>query len=397
MGLSIRDILILDFFNGKPLHTKIPAFQQDIYGKTADIRIRELCEEGWIRHSRPQETVNLLPDKALSDFLSRHNLPSGGSHTELVRSVIRDIPESEYAHAVPKVYVTTADGQQEIAHHMAYILNARGSYGFSDGEIGEAQRTLTVRQAPASALDIIACAFQQKSALFILAGEWTKLRNLYFTWANFCLRSGSHENALAHLFLVFLLDMSGMENRNTLCPYEKLFPTQKGIIILIKELCGELSLAGPSVKSLFLSTIARQAPRLPFSYFSPQTMATLLMERLQGKEFNHTHYLSLRNNPDPSASAYHWSPGPEPAEKGTASRPSAPLSGRKTPPVPPVLRLPSFTAPPPFVPPGSTPSPAATGSSAPTEDNHAPQRPQPNRQTGWLGRLHTILSKPKKK
>lgn len=385
MSLSIRDILILDFFNGKPLHTKVPSYQQDIYGAGANERIQALCDEGWIRHSRPQETVNMLPDKALSDFLAAHGKDASGTHSELVRRVIREIPEEKYALAVPKVYVATTDGKLEMAHHMAYILNARGNYGFSEGEIGEAQRSLNERKVSFTASDILKYAFQQKSALFVMAGEWTKLRNLYFTIANFYLRSRSNEEALSYLFLVFLLDMSGMENRNALVQYDKLFPTQKGIIVLINQIRTELSLTDRGVKSAFLTAIARMAPRLPFSYFSPQIMATLLVERLEGKEFSHEAYRQYINVPNPAEGGYHYDfGGAAPAEK-TDSRPAESLliHRKVVPAVPPVLRMPAFTAPPPFVPPGARrreeKPPAAD---VPQEKEEAP--------SGWLSKLHRL-------
>lgn len=386
MSLSIRDVLVLDFFNGKPVHAEVPAFQQDIYGNDANTRIHDLCDEGWIRHSRPQETVNLLPDKALAHFLLAHGLPSTGSHAELVGRVINEIPEEEYAHAVPKVYVATADGNQEIAHHMAYILNVRGNYGFSEGEIGDAQRTLSAKDASTTAPNILTYAFQQKSALFVMAGEWTKLRNLYFTWANFCLRFQKNEDALTYLCLVFFLDMSGMENRNSLVQYEKLFPTQKGIILLMNQIRGELSLTDTAMKSFFLTAIARTAPRIPFSYFSPQTMGTLLLERLSGIEFSHQKYDALRNQPDATAGAYHCNePGERDTEK-TNSRPAdAFLIKRKAlPTVPPVLRVPTFTAPPPFIPPG-------TKREETSPEKAKPPLPKENKPSGWLGKIQHFL------
>ena len=36
-----------------------------------------------------------------------------------------------------------------------------------------------------------------------MAGEWTKLRNLYFTMANFLLKIQREKEALSYLFLVF--------------------------------------------------------------------------------------------------------------------------------------------------------------------------------------------------
>lgn len=73
-----------------------------------------------------------------------------------------------------------------------------------------------------------------------------------------------------------------MGNKNNLVPYENLFPTQKGMILLMDEIRKELHLTLEDVKTSFLSSIARMAPRLPFSYFSPQMMASMLLERLRG-------------------------------------------------------------------------------------------------------------------
>lgn len=148
MGLSIRDILILDYFDGKPLHHRIPPYKLHIYGPDANTRIDSLMEDGWIRSSRPQETVNMLPDKVLSDFLKRYDLSGEGTHAELTGRVISKIPEKDYAHGVPRIYVLTREGKAEIGHHMAYVLNVRENYGLTEGEIGESQNALTQRGEP---------------------------------------------------------------------------------------------------------------------------------------------------------------------------------------------------------------------------------------------------------
>lgn len=356
MGLSIRDILILDYFEGKPVHTKVPRYQENVLGPHANTRIHELLQEGWIRHTRPSETVNMLPDKALSGFLAHYGLPSDGTHVELVRRVIENIPEKEYAHVVPKLYIATMDGRREITHHMAYILNARGNYGLTEGEIGEAQAALAFRGEPYRPADILLRAFQQKENIFKMSGEWTSLRNLYFTMANFYIREEKNKEALSMLYLVFLIDMSGMENRNTLTSYQNIFPTQKGIILLMDQLRKELHMSLSGVKVDFLSSIARLGPSLPFSYFSPQVMSRMLIDRLSGHDFDRTKYIVDVNTPDRTATAYHYR---VPVYESPVSRvtrenspPSASFSIHRSamPAVPPVMRMPSFTAPPPFRP-----------------------------------------------
>ena len=67
---------------------------------------------------------------------------------ELVRRIIEKIPENEYAHAVPKLFVVTGDGQKEISRNMAYVMNVRGNYGLTEGEIGESQHALSLKGVP---------------------------------------------------------------------------------------------------------------------------------------------------------------------------------------------------------------------------------------------------------
>lgn len=345
--LSIRDILILDYFDGKPVHHRIPPYKLNIYGEDANDRLNGFLEEGWIRVSRPQETVNMLPDKALSDFLKVYGLSGEGTHAELTGRVIAKLPEKTYSHVAPKVYVLSKEGKAEIGHHMAYVLNVRENYGLTEGEIGESQNALALRGEPFTARDILYRAFQQKITIYTMAGEWSKLRNMYYTLANFYLRVKKNEEALPYLYLVFFLDMSGMGNKNNLVPYENLFPTQKGMILLMDEIRRSLHLSLDDVKTAFLSSIARMAPRLPFAYFSPQMMAAMLLERLKGIDFNGTKYIAHRNVPDPSSKAYHYVPygrsdAKIPRRQATVVKPKLMA--------PPVLRMPTFMEPEPFRP-----------------------------------------------
>lgn len=368
MGLSIKDILLLDYFDGKPAHHKVPPYKESIYGRDANDRIGELFDDGWIRMSRPQETLTMLPDKALSDFLKRYDLSGEGTHAELVGRVIAKVPEKDYAHGVPKVYVLTKEGQAEVGHHMAYVLNVRENYGLTEGEIGESQTALSARGESYTARGILYRAFQQKISLYTMAGEWSKLRNMYYTVANFYIRIKHNDYALPYLYLVFFMDMSGMGNKNNLVPYENLFPTQKGMILLMDEIRKGLHMTMDDVKGSFLSSIARMAPSLPFSYFSPQVMASMLLERLRGIDFNGTKYICDRNVPDPSSGAYHYVPYGR-----SEARPAARTRHIVKPKImaPPVLRMPTFTAPAPFC-----PSEAGKPKEAPAQEIEKPAPPK---------------------
>ena len=384
MGLAIKDILLLDYFNGKPTHHKVPAYKYSLYGSDADSRISTLMENGWIRHSKPQETISMLPDKALSDFLKRYDLSGVGTHAELVSRVIAKVPEKDYAHGVPKVYVLTREGIAEVGRHMAYILNARENYGLTEGEIGESITALTSRGESAPARAVLYRAFQQKISLYTMAGEWSKLRNMYYTVANFYLRIKKNDYALPYMYLVFFMDMSGMGNKNNLVPYENLFPTQKGMILLMDEIRRGLHMSMDEVKSSFLSSIARMAPSLPFSYFSPQVMASMLLERLEGGTFNGTRYICDRNVPDPGAKSYHYVP------YGRSEARPVRTSRRQVQPeivAPPVFEMPTFTAPAPFVPTeAKAPKPPA-----PPKEETPKAGPDEKKSTGLFARLKKIF------
>lgn len=229
---------------------------------------------------------------------------------------------------------------------MAYVLNVRENYGLTEGEIGESRSALALKGNPCSARDILERAFQQKVSIYTMAGEWSKLRNLYYVMANFHLRAEAGDKALSCLFLVFFLDMSGMGNRNTVIPYENLFPTQKGMILLLDEVRHRENMTAEEVKAVFLSSVARMAPRLPFSYFSPQVMAAQLLERLRGVPFNGAKYIAERNVPDPSAGAYHYVPW---GREEAGSLKEVPKFTVPKIMAPPSLRMPpAFTRPVPF-------------------------------------------------
>lgn len=347
MGLAIRDILLLGYLEGKPLHHRIPPFELRTFGDDAEARIPLLMKEGWLRESEPRETAGMLSDRALSEFLKHCGLSGEGTHAELTKRLVDHISEKDYEHVVPKIYVLTKEGKAEIGHHLAYVLNAKEGYGLTEGEIGESQTALSQRGEPFTARDILERALQQKISIYTMAGEWSKLRNTYYTAANFYLRVKDDEKALPYLYLVFFIDMSGMGNKNNVVPYENLFPTQKGMILLLDEVRLDLRMSMDDVKSSFLSSIARMAPRLPFAYFSPQVMASMLIERLRGTEFNGTKYIADRNVPDPSSKSYHYIPYGRSEIRGPMK--SIPAVKPKI-MAPPSLRMPKFTAPPPFKP-----------------------------------------------
>ncbi len=68
MSLSVKDILLLDYFDNKPLHTEISVYKEKIYGKNTHERLLSLLDNGWIRYSTPKESFAHASGKSLVGF-----------------------------------------------------------------------------------------------------------------------------------------------------------------------------------------------------------------------------------------------------------------------------------------------------------------------------------------
>lgn len=190
---------------------------------------------------------------------------------------------------------------------MAYVLNVRENYGLTEGEIGESRSALALKGNPCSARDILARAFQQKVSIYTMAGEYRSCATCTMPWQTsiFVRKRGIRRSACS-LFSSWIV--SGMGNRNTVIPYENLFPTQKGMILLLDEVPqGEHDGGEEGGISFLLLRVWRRDCR---SLISPRrswrrncwnvSAASPLMGR------------SISRNgtcPDPSAGAYHYVPG----------------------------------------------------------------------------------------
>ena len=169
--------------------------------------------------------------------------------------------------------------------------------------------------------------------------------------------------------------MSGAENGHSVVPYEKLFPTQKGIIVLMEQLRQKLGMTDSEVRSAFLTACAREALPIPYSYFSPRVMSDILIERLAGEDFDRNKYLPRRNPPAMIRRGRF---------SGDALLPSPGAASPKMPAIP----VPEYTPPEAFV-----PSEAKKKAPMPRR----PSRPRPPereevRKKGWFSAIRSAFS-----
>ena len=113
-------------------------------------------------------------------------------------------------------------------------------------------------------------------------------------------------------------------------------------------------------------------------------MASMLLERLSGIDFNGTKYICDRNVPDPSSGAYHYVPYGR-----SEARPAARTRHIVKPKImaPPVLRMPTFTAPAPFC-----PSEAGKPEVAPAQEIEKPAPPkEEKKEKGILAKIKKLF------
>ena len=115
-------------------------------------------------------------------------------------------------------------------------------------------------------------------------------------------------------------------------------------------------------------------------------MASMLLERLRGIDFNGARYIVQRNTPDPSAKSYHYVPYGRSEARPRSYHPPVVKPNFMA---PPVLRMPTFTAPPPFKPGQSAPPPSREP--LPEKKEEPVLRRKPEKKKGIFSKLKDLF------
>ncbi len=303
--LPVIDLLLLNEFDGKQENYEIPAYRVEEFGKDYLKRVQRLLNDGYLKFSSTEESLNSLTIPRLKDILRGNNQKLSGNKSELVKRILENIPSKNYEGFLPKIYKLSPIGRKEIENRSAYIENKQQQYGFLNSEIESVEKTL-----PATEKNSAGKIFEKLFARNMLKHQSEKnfglLRNNYFLVHKFLIKRGRIEESLRALLTVIYFDLSGMSNDNFVEEYysrERLLDTS--IWGEIDKEKTALNLSDDTLMKLFEESV-RQTVKLPFSYFEIETMKSMILDRLHGQMNLFERYEKYRNVPSEDNPHYEY-------------------------------------------------------------------------------------------
>ena len=288
-GLSITNLLLLNEVDG---------LQED-YVKENLSRVEELMGAGYLKIAPPEETLNFLTIPQLKEILRSNNQKVSGSKNELIERILSNIAVEKYSTYLPKIYMATEKGRNELETRWAYIENQRGNYGFLNSEIAALEETN-------SSEAILEKLFVRDIVKHGAAKDFGLLRNKYYDVHRFLKKRGRLVDSVTALLTALYFDFTGMGNNNTVGEYTNLnyaFETS-----LWSELDKErtaLNLTDAELILLFDDAVSA-AVKPPFSYFEIDIIKEMILARLHGQQNLLERYKEFSKKPREDSTEYNY-------------------------------------------------------------------------------------------
>ena len=139
MELSVKDVYLLDFYNGRIKDYTIYESQYSVYGADYKKRVQWLLENGYFTFENDEEALMHLTNKELQDILKANLQKSSGVKKVLVQRIMENVSREGYISKVEHRYKITDKGKNEIEDKAIYLENKNKGYGFLETEIAHAE------------------------------------------------------------------------------------------------------------------------------------------------------------------------------------------------------------------------------------------------------------------
>lgn len=110
--LKIGEIILMDWLLNKKQNSSPPKYFAMVYNINANTAITKLKTKSFIRTATPSESLISLKVTDLKNILKLNNLKISGNKSELIKRIIDNISESEYAHLLSPSWNLTKKGQR---------------------------------------------------------------------------------------------------------------------------------------------------------------------------------------------------------------------------------------------------------------------------------------------
>lgn len=248
-----------------------------------------------------KRNISKLTIPVLKELLKSKNLSVSGKKQELIERVLGNIDltllESKYN---TKTYTLTKQGLQLIEQNYIYILNKNRQWGFSNAEIKKAYQNSTEDM---SNIDIIWKMLNNKNMKLIQHGNWNEYANNLRIMAQMYCSTNNYKNALIFYLAIFAIDLSGVSNENIVDSNDLIF-VSTAALTSIKE-CLEKENISQDELSEYITKSIPYRKNLPFYYYNDNSMKKILIDSLDGIEFDYRNYPTDRK-PRKNATTYQY-------------------------------------------------------------------------------------------
>lgn len=285
MELTINEIIFLDYISKNGTVNNINHWKYE-FGIDTEFTIKKLLNNNYIKELLDlKSNLSKLKIPELKDILKDNNLKTQGNKENLINRIIENIDnailEQTYSN---KTLIATEKGLKIIHDNYVYIINKNMNYGFSEFEIKEAYNTFPKYLKPN---DIVWHLLDNRKNKELVSKNWGLYRNNLYNMGYILFHEDKYLDALKFYIAVFIIDLSGMENNNTLMEISYLTLAPQ----LLKNLKNLVSLANPSQDTLFSLFKNNKLVYLPFEYYTRETCYTIFKDCcLAEKDFLYNNY-----------------------------------------------------------------------------------------------------------
>lgn len=301
---NINNALLVDFFKGRCESSDyFPQYFFDNFGTKWQERLLTVMNLGYLRKSTPYESLEFATLPVIKEILKSNNLKVSGKKSELISRIKENLSPSLFDNMLSAFYITTDIGNYLLGDYGIYILNKSMQNEFLVGEIYQTIKFLKTTKKSPSTNEILYELLAQRTKKHILDKDWGSLCCNMYALAHFMEKLQLFKSSLSFLFARFYLELSGLDNGNYVSRYQRLrIPPL--LIKDIERVIVSLNIDENEARSIFFSSADKADSFIPFSYFSKDVSFDIMVDILNGKDFNPDKYAHYANTPSTQSKTY---------------------------------------------------------------------------------------------
>lgn len=285
--LSVRDLFVLERFNGREVNYKIPEYEIEEFGYNYTESLTCLIKRGFMTYAEPKDALNVLTIPKLKEILRANGQKLSGKKDDLIARIITTCTNYD----VPKVYAATEAGIAELEKRSYFFENKYGGYGFLNSEIESLEDTTP----PENVLEQL---FKRDLIQQANAHDYVDLCGTYCAIGKYMKKHRRESEALTACLTAIYLALTGMGNGDYIGDYSGLeYFFNDPLWYEVDKLKTTLNLSDAELVKRFKEA-QRATADVPFSYFKPKDMESIILDRLRGEENLLEKYKSRRRERD---------------------------------------------------------------------------------------------------